>query len=569
MSAAILIAFNVAVMGITVMLGIFVSVNIPLIVFDKSMQVFNFISGGNLINDLLFNKGQVNWSLNNIFFVIYLSLVVLSIIVGAAILIKRTSTAAFGLSELETKKKNNAKWILNYFFGIFLIPLCFFLLNALSSSISLLWTNSSAGNTPISLSVILSSIRTNISTSEALSADLKNLITELTNKKGDIVDQNITDIATLNNAITSLQTALDSNNENINRLNQLLSIVSDEKLTNYQITYLNNSYNNIVSINSSINQYWGYNFDFNVTTSTDDTVSKPFQQILDYQTKLKSSQEDYGTLMKSNGDTFVRLDEIAWRNDNSQYKTSSITVQLTELVFGTKIYDLYSPYLLSALFTGKALYALIGGAFDSNIWISLVKMIVFIPAISICAGIMFNIILKVFKRAIEIIILLLTSPVVSVASISDDGAKWNTWASTSLSKFMFIAIASFMLMIYKMVFPEVIGYMSKINFGDSASTDVNVMKVILVMALFVGLTYGMNEMINFSSGLIGERNVIDRTANFGKAGSSAQGFFAVSRRNRRRSISRQMNSDSFGEITEKIGNIAKSTGGRIKAKMGR
>lgn len=110
--AAITVGFNLLLIGVGLTLSLFVSINIPLIVFDKSIHVFNILSGGNLLNDVIFSGG-VDWSVDNIFFVIYLTLAIVSIFVVVVLIVKNNVKDVYDFgSDKKSKRKNIVKSLL-------------------------------------------------------------------------------------------------------------------------------------------------------------------------------------------------------------------------------------------------------------------------------------------------------------------------------------------------------------------------------------------------------------------------------------------------------------------------
>lgn len=510
-AAALTIGFNLLLISISIIIGLFVSVNIPLIVFDKSMHVFNILSGGNLLNDILLNNGKITWGFENIFFIIYLILAILSLIFGFFVLAKQSISTVYGFGETKNKtKKDVIKWLIVYFLSIFLVPIVFFILNSVSVVIVPIFTNYVVKTTePFTKTQIISSILIASNSFKEIQTNIDGLISALNAQKNELIQQNVLDLQTFNALIEQLKNANNLATESFNNLNNLIGSIANEKLTDEQINTLNSSYNSVLSIKTLLENYSAYGIDFNIFVTDNDSTTQPFKNILDAESLIYDSNSGSKINLEkllNSYDNYIRLDQIGWTNNWSAYKINYLTIQITQFVFGRPIYDLYNPFLTIGAITLTSIQTISSG---SNFWIYVIKIVLFVPVISIISGIMFNMVMKLIKRVIEIIALLLMSPVVSVSTSLDDGLRWNNWSKTSLSKFLYIAIASFILMIYKLLLPQAMNLVNQIDTGSANNNDSEVIRLILNLATILGTTYGLKELIKFLSGLINERDLGD------------------------------------------------------------
>lgn len=516
-AAALTIGFNLLLISISIIIGLFVSINIPLIVFDKSMHVFNILSGGNLLNDILLNNGKITWGFENVFFIIYLILAILSLIFGFFVLAKQSISTVYGFGETKNKtKKDVIKWLIVYFLSIFLVPIVFFILNSVSVVIVPIFTNYVVKTTePFTKTQIINSILIASNSFKEIQTNIDGLISALNAQKNELIQQNVLDLQTFNALIEQLKNANNLATDSFNNLNNLIGSIANEKLTDEQINTLNSSYNSVLSIKTSLENYWAYGIDFNIFATDNDSTTQPFKNILDAESLIYDSNSGSKINLEkllNSYDNYIRLDQIGWTNNWSAYKINYLTIQITQFIFGKPIYDLYNPFLTIGAITLTSIQTISSG---SNFWIYVIKIILFVPVISIISGIMFNMVMKLIKRVIEIIALLLMSPVVSVSTSLDDGLRWNNWAKTSLNKFLYIAIASFILMIYKLLLPEIMNLVNEIDTGSTSNNDSEVIRLILNLVTILGTTYGLNELIKFSSGLINEQSLGDDGTGFG------------------------------------------------------
>lgn len=104
MSGLILIGFNLALIAISLVFFIFAGLNVPLILFDKALYVFDIVSGGDLVKSILFGK---EWTLNSSFFAIYITISIISLITIFIVFISKTTKNSFGFGNYEKEKKRS------------------------------------------------------------------------------------------------------------------------------------------------------------------------------------------------------------------------------------------------------------------------------------------------------------------------------------------------------------------------------------------------------------------------------------------------------------------------------
>lgn len=503
--AAITVGFNLLLIGIGLTLSLFVSINIPLIVFDKSIHVFNILSGGNLLNDVIFNGG-VNWSVDNIFFVIYLTLAIISIFVVIVLSVKNNIKDIYDFgSDKKAKRKNIVKSLLTFIFSLFITPLIFFLINSLSVLMVPIFSNYVSKSTqPFSLQQMLDSVNTALNKSMILKNNVNDLINLLIKSKNDIFNYNIMSLDTFNTVINHLKANNNTIDELILNLNTLKGAIINTKLTSDNIDLLNKSYIEIINVSNGIKEYFNYNFDFNISIEENGFVSFPFKDIYDLE-QLLSKNTDSFNMLKMDHDSYYRLDKIAWTNNWSTYKTNYLTLKITNYIFGYDIYDLYNPIISVAAIGAES----VASIFNGQIFFLVIKIALFIPTISIISGIMFTIVINLFKRIIELIYLLVISPIVSSTYLNDDGEKWKVWFNTCLSKFFYVAIASLALSVYKIILPILLDSINLINKDLSGvnKNDIESMRLIIAMAVIIGTTFGLKSVISTSSSWIGESSI--------------------------------------------------------------
>ena len=503
--AAITVGFNLLLIGVGLTLSLFVSINIPLIVFDKSIHVFNILSGGNLLNDVIFSGG-VDWSVDNIFFVTYLTLAIVSIFVVVVLIVKNNVKDVYDFgSDKKSKRKNIVKSLLTFIFSLFLTPMVFFLINSLSVLMVPIFSNYVSKSTePFSTQQMVDSINIALNKSMILKNNVGDLINSLIKSKDDILKYNIMSLDTFNTVINRLKDNNNTLDELISSLNTLKGAIINTKLTSDNIYLLNKSYIEIINISNGIKEYFNYNFDFDISIAENGTTIFPFQNIYDLE-QLLSKNTDSFNMLKMDHDSYYRLDKIAWTNNWSTYKTNYLTLKITHYIFGYDIYDLYNPIISVAAIGAES----IASIFNGQIFFLIIKIALFIPTISIISGIMFTIVINLFKRIIELIYLLVISPIVSSTYFNDDGEKWKVWFNTCLSKFFYVGIASLALSVYKIILPILLDSINLINSDLSGANknDIESMRLIIAMAVIIGSTYGLKTVISTSSSWIGESSL--------------------------------------------------------------
>lgn len=502
---AITVGFNLLLIGVGLTLSLFVSINIPLIVFDKSIHVFNILSGGNLLNDVIFSGG-VDWSVDNIFFVIYLTLAIVSIFVVVVLIVKNNVKDVYDFgSDKKSKRKNIVKSLLTFIFSLFLTPMVFFLINSLSVLMVPIFSNYVSKSTePFNTQQMLDSINIALNKSIILKNNINELLDALIKSKNDILKYNIMSLDTFNTVINGLKTNNNTIDELIFNLNTLRGSIIDTKLTSDSIDLLNRSYIQIINVSNGVKEYFNYNFDFNISIVDNEIVSFPFQDISNLEKDLMKNTEIFN-LLKIDHDSYYRLDKIAWTNNWSTYKTNYLTLKITNYIFGYDIYDLYNPIISIAAIGVNS----VASFFNGEIFFLIIKIALFIPTISIISGIMFTIVINLFKRIIELIYLLVISPIVGSTYFNDDGEKWKVWFNTCLSKFFYVGIASLALSVYKIILPILLDSINLINsdLSDANKNDIESMRLIIAMAVIIGSTYGLKTVISTSSSWIGESSL--------------------------------------------------------------
>lgn len=438
------------IIAVSLTFGLFVSVNIPLIVFDKSIQIFNLLSGANFLNQIIFTK-DVSWTFENIFFLIYLTIAVLAFIIGIALLMKEMIKKNFELGNKNDKPK--IKWFINFFAGILIIPFAFIILNSISFLLVPLFNSFLLeSNNPFSVQTITATLNYNFNKMNELNSSLNNVIELFKSKKSELINNQVLDLDVYNQILENLKLSSTQINDGIIQIKELIKKLVSEKLDDNQIKMLDEIYRINYLVYQNIDSNYIFKLDLDIIISDDEvTSSQPFLELTEKLSLLKTNNESLKQTLTSSVN-YPTLSEIAWTNNFSAYKTTDITLKLTEIVFGRKIYNLYSPLIAIKGISFSA----IGSIFKGTFWFILIKIFVFIPAIGVASSIMFMMIVSVMKRVFAIIALLIISPFVSVSAIEDDGEKWGIWVRKTLLKFFWIAIAALGLSLYKIVLPQLL-----------------------------------------------------------------------------------------------------------------
>lgn len=357
---------------------------------------------------------------------------------------------------------------------------------------------------PFSTQQMLDSINIALNKSIILKNNINELLDTLIKSKNDILKYNIMSLDTFNTVINGLKTNNNTIDELIFNLNTLRGSIIDTKLTSDSIDLLNRSYIQIINVSNGVKEYFNYNFDFNISIVDNEIVSFPFQDISNLEKDLMKNTEIFN-LLKIDHDSYYRLDKIAWTNNWSTYKTNYLTLKITNYIFGYDIYDLYNPIISIAAIGVNS----VASFFNGEIFFLIIKIALFIPTISIISGIMFTIVINLFKRIIELIYLLVISPIVGSTYFNDDGEKWRVWFNTCLSKFFYVGIASLALSVYKIILPILLDSINLINsdLSDANKNDIESMRLIIAMAVIIGSTYGLKTVISTSSSWIGESSL--------------------------------------------------------------
>lgn len=494
MSGAILVGFYLLAITVSITLMIFVGFNVPLIIFHYSLKVFDILAGGDLVRVIVFGD-EFNWTVGNTFFVIYATIFVFSLIIFLGIFVWKLTNKVYTFGDEKTQPSfmTYLKWFFAYIFGLVLIPMAFFIINLLTQSLLPIFSSTGILSTrpsDMDYASFLSSIefnKTQISTYIEGVQKLKDIIE--TNKQGfsDYYGESVIDdlLISADNLIKNgndLLTQLDGLNFGTVDFNQ-----QQVDAIKYYSEALSKYMNDANSFNSSFNH-----------------LNKPLENL--------DTTEAFKIMLTSDGDTILSLlmykkdgyypvGNYAYYLSGSYDGTQDITKLLYEKFTDGRIYtgewDLFNPF---SFFNITNLFQMMSPKFGTII----ARLVLTFPCLTIISTTFIWLNIKIFKRVITILFLLISSPMVTVSAIANDGVIFQNWCRKSIASFGYIVIATIGINLFRILAPLFIEWVDTAipgNSGNGYSSFAN------FLGVFVGLvaaTLGINKIIEISAGYLNE-----------------------------------------------------------------
>lgn len=551
MSGLILIGFNLALIAISLVFFIFAGLNVPLILFDKALYVFDIVSGGDLVKSILFGK---EWTLNSSFFAIYITISIISLITIFIVFITKTTKNSFGFGNYEKEKKRSIFfWLLSFICSIALMPIIFFAINFLTNGLSNLFTYGTITETStITIDNVKDTIVFNTNEINNYLNNLQKYKDYLINNKDIYINQFDKDV--INEMISKLDKHI---NDLINLKNQLGNLNINNNLSDEQVENIGSINKKLTSFIFEIEETFSkinINSSFNVGNQ-EYSLMENYNSLFDqYGSKLRILKvQNHITNNKNN--TF---DEIYYFFNKSDFKVQKITLDLSEIIFGVRAYNLFDPIFT---FSIGSLADIFGNGF--GFWV--VKIFISFPLLSIISTTILMITLGLFIRVIKILYLLISSPFVVAYGINDNGFKFSIWLKKVITSFTYVIIATIAFSIYKISIPMIINIakndLVKTNWGSKIfNTDLQVVLLLVILLSILGFTYGCKKVIEISSELIGETKLSDN-----KLASGGTKIFNKSTSEFSRQSQRGLNSKtskSFLDSKFDAKNIATKIGGK-------
>lgn len=574
MSGVIIVAFQLALIGISFVFFIFLGINVPLILFDKAMWIFEIVSGGDLVKTIIFGQ-EFNWTTENTFFVIYIAVAVVSMLILTVVFVTKMVGKTLGLNNdnLKSQRKSLLFWFFAFIGGFLLVPLCFFVMNTITTGLSILFGGQNVFYKTTSLSV--SEIKNSLSYN---ANEINSFLEKLTNYKNYIND-NIDafnkefDETIIKDLLRQIDKSIDSFNEIVNKINKLNNEISGSLSDSQKemIRTINSDLSNAINTLQSKIITSDVSYDFTIDGTTYEIASK-------YDELVSMNSLKISHLLTIADPSDNNQTSLGWINESySYYPTKPITKKLMEVFLPASV-SLYDPYVGFAF---SSIYDLA----TNGIAYLLLKIVVGMPALSFLAFTVCSIVIGLFLRVVKLLYLLITSPYVISAGITDDGAKFSVWWRNVIVTFSYIFIASFAFNIYSIVAPQLIDVV--ISFVPSYKNDdvlnylwrnvnpsVQVVGILIILLAIDGATYGLKKMIDLSAEIIGERKGWNYSYHDGgssntKKATSAMGDKAnkelgIARKNAAKRKEKELEVSNVAK-TPKIGGKSSSTNIQTKA----
>lgn len=537
---------------ISVILIITIGWNPLILGFDLVIKSMNIFSGNALVQQIIDGTFDVESPV----FVIYITIFIVSFILLLFKIIKSLlSDVTFGGAEMRASRQNNKKstslskfkWVLIWLLTWLLLPFCFglvmYLINLFASLFSLMplsinnFYTFTIEDWDSSLNLIMNSLLSSkTSISDIINVYFPEDISNVTVVPPEMIKQGMT-LEAWKEFLTKLSTNQDALNfkSNLLLLNQKIDVaisskifeINSSKILNYTNKQTAELINELIE---NINSVGNFIRDKKIPISS---LEIAFSQISN---ELQFSDQISVQFLTYIKNIDISINEIATNINNAYYSSSlegiayngiqgqvSVTNDLTwELEKITKElgYALYLVPINSSYMTvgniNNNLNGPLGGIgtlitnianFFSVIFDPLTITEIFISTLgfAMCFTTFWSLLLIFSSRTFEFFACICTGPFVSTSGINDNGEKFQAWFKTFFGKVLMVFIISLFINIFTIVLTivsEILLNDNIIGFVKDGSWKYNIMAKFLLLAVVVGSTQGMLELIGWTAQLL-------------------------------------------------------------------
>ena len=481
-------------------------INVPLIILDLLLKLINIVSGNAFFKSIFSQAFEPT----NPIFIIYISIFLISFVLSLLFIIKASLQSTMNYSEFRDKNHNKSmihkwKWLGFWGIGFILVPSIFLLVNFVISQISGIFGNGFFGNALLTtedwiyykslLDIEIFNFQSNI-------LNWKNELNKLDPALG--LDAKLVDA--LINELTDIDSRIDNIKHNLNLVLHKETGLFDMNSLKWVQDLFRVLEKNILTLSSKF-------YNNGIFSSLLDIRPNPENTYLDL--FLTSSSEITNVIKGGfdNNEKSLTLSNFIIRGisgyPTNNYIPEPLTLQLSKLIYGVEIWELFPTYKYFDGFTNGLLgflnfifygfLRIAGYVFNAKRLLSLL-LGTFFTAVILSSFL--GILLMLAKRIFEFVGLILISPVVLANGINDSGSKFELWFKTILGKQLLVlsvsfAISIFNLLIYPLVKASDAIFVNIGIFGPIHTIGASIALIVLKGLMLVASSMAMVEFIEW------------------------------------------------------------------------